>query len=81
MMSFFRLNTLLLVLVTTWTSAQQTALYSNENQDFNKAVLLYKEKQFQAAQILFDQVKTHATNQELVADCDFYIANCAIRTN
>jgi len=81
MMSFFRLNTLLLVLVTTWTSAQQTAVYSNENQNFNKAVLLYKDKQFQAAQILFDKVKRISIDQELVADCEFYLANCAIRTN
>ena len=43
MMSFFRLNTLLLVLVTTWTSAQQTAVYSNENQDFNNDLTKLKE--------------------------------------
>lgn len=61
--------------------AQQTDVYLNDKQDYNKAILLYKEKQFQAAQILFDKVKSTSTDMEVKSDCDFYIANCAIRTN
>lgn len=61
--------------------AQQTEVYLNEKTDFNQAVILYKDKQFQAAQILFDKVKNQSKDEEIQSDCDFYIANCAIRTN
>lgn len=61
--------------------AQQSAVYIDHNQDYNKAVQLYKEQQFQASQILFDKVKSTATSEEIISDCDYYIANCAIKTN
>lgn len=60
-------------------SAQQSNIYTHELTDFDKAVFLYKDKQYQAAQILFDKVKSTASNDEVKSDCAYYSANCAIR--
>lgn len=73
--------TLLLLFVSQSIIAQQSAVYTNQNQDYNKAIQLYKEQQFQASQILFDKVKSTSTSEEIIADCEYYIANCAIKTN
>ncbi|CAM4447557.1 tetratricopeptide repeat protein [Flavobacterium terrigena] len=72
---------LLLLFVSQSTIAQQSAVCLSQNQDFDKAVQLYKEQQFQASQILFDKVKSTSTSEEIISDCDYYIANCAIKTN
>lgn len=71
----------LIFCISQFSFAQQSAIYVDDNQDYNKAVLLYKEKQFQAAQILFDKVKSTSTSEEIISDCDYYIAICAIKTN
>ncbi|GAA4768008.1 MULTISPECIES: tetratricopeptide repeat protein [Flavobacterium] len=60
--------------------AQQSEIYTNNLVDYNKALTLYRDKQYQSAQIIFEQVKQKANN-ELEADCSYYIANCAIRLN
>lgn len=60
-------------------SAQQSNIYTHELTDFDKAVDLYKDKQYQAAQILFNKVKTANSNYEVKSDCAYYSANCAIR--
>ncbi|SHJ07280.1 tetratricopeptide repeat protein [Flavobacterium terrae] len=60
--------------------AQQSEIYTNSLVDYNKALTLYRDKQYQSAQIIFEKVKQNATN-ELEADCSYYIANCAIRLN
>ena len=61
--------------------AQQSSVYTHELTEFNRAVELYKDKQYQAAQILFDKVKSKTDNMEVESDCAYYIANCAIRLN
>lgn len=61
--------------------AQQSSIYTHDLKEFDKAVALYKDKQYQSAQILFDNVKNNVTNDEIKADCAYYIANCAIRLN
>ncbi|WP_395046487.1 tetratricopeptide repeat protein [Flavobacterium sp.] len=61
--------------------AQQSAIYTNDLADYNKALSLFNNKQYQSAQILFDKVKQENSNPELEADCTYYIANCAIRLN
>lgn len=63
--------------------AQQSAIYTNDLREYNKAVSLYKEKQYQAAQIIFEKVKAENENKnsDVEADCASYIANCAIRLN
>lgn len=63
--------------------AQQTAIYTNDLTEYNKAVSLYKDKQYQAAQIIFEKVKAENDNKnsDVEADCAYYVANCAIRLN
>lgn len=62
-------------------SAQKSAIYTHESKDFDKALSLYNDEQYASAQIIFDKVKSATTNEELLSDCSYYIANCAIRTN
>jgi TolA-binding protein len=61
--------------------AQQSAIYTNDLEDFQRALGLYKNNQYQSAQILFDKVKTENYNTEVQSDCAYYSANCAIRLN
>lgn len=62
-------------------NAQQSNIYTDQNADFYKAVELYKEKQFQTAQVLFHKVKHSNQSNEIQSDCAYYIANCAIHLN
>ena len=61
--------------------AQQSAIYTNQTSEFDKAILLYNDKQYLVAQILFEKVMQQSTENEIKSDCAFYIANCAIRLN
>ncbi|WP_306352828.1 tetratricopeptide repeat protein [Flavobacterium sp. '19STA2R22 D10 B1'] len=81
MRKFSWLIILLLCIGTKHVSAQQSAIYTHDLKDYDRAVLLYNSKQYQSAQIIFDRVRTENSNQEVQADCAYYIANCAIRLN
>jgi tetratricopeptide (TPR) repeat protein len=61
--------------------AQKSAIYTQESKDFDKAVSLFKARQYVSAQFVFQSIKATTTNAELKSDCSYYIANCAIRTN
>ncbi|MGV7107742.1 tetratricopeptide repeat protein [Flavobacterium sp. U410] len=61
--------------------SQQTAIYTNELKEFDRAIELYKDQQYQSAQIIFEEVKNQIKNQDVQADCAYYIANCAIHLN
>ncbi|RSK39176.1 tetratricopeptide repeat protein [Mangrovimonas spongiae] len=63
------------------TYAQQSAAYTSELVDYQKALSLYNNHQYLAAQTLFKQVKKMAETDVLESDCAFYIANCAVRLN
>jgi len=71
----------LLMLVSAISIAQITDVYSHDLKDYNKAVELYKDKQYQSAQIIFKKVSNQNKNYEVQSDCSYYIANCAIRLN
>ena len=60
--------------------AQQSEIYTNDNQDFNRALTLFKNKQYQSAQILFEQIK-QKNNPDLEADCAYYSAICGLKLN
>lgn len=62
-------------------SAQKSGIYSYDSKDFDKAISLYNEGQYASAQLIFEKVKSATANKELLSDCSYYIANCAIRTN
>ncbi|MFA5296850.1 MAG: tetratricopeptide repeat protein [Lutibacter sp.] len=61
-------------------SAQQTSIYTNSLATYDHAIELYKSKAYLAAQEKFIDIKTEFDNsEEQKANCDYYIANCAIR--
>ena len=70
-----------LLLLIGHTHAQQSATYTNELVDYQKALTLYNNKQYQAAQSMFDKVKDARDNEQSVSDCTYYYANCAVRLN
>jgi len=61
--------------------AQKSAIYTNDLQEFNRALSLFTNNQYQSAQIIFDNVKTVNTNSDVQADCAYYSAICAIHLN
>ncbi len=60
---------------------QESAIYTDPISEMDKAFSLYQDKQYLAAQILFDKVKQQNKEQEIQSDCAYYIADCAIRLN
>jgi TolA-binding protein len=62
-------------------SGQQSAIYTNNLSEFDNAVKLFKDKQYQSAQILFEKVKQNDNSQDVQADCAYYIGICAIHLN
>jgi tetratricopeptide (TPR) repeat protein len=71
----------LFLLIFTISFSQQTAVFTNELVDYNKALELYHNNQFLAAQNLFARVKGQVKDETLQGDCAYYIANCAVRLN
>ena len=62
-------------------SGQQSAIYTNNLSEFDNAVKLFKDKQYQSAQILFEKVKQDNRSIDVKADCAYYIGICAIHLN
>ncbi len=62
-------------------TAQQSAIYTNELVLYNQALELYNNKQFLAAQTLFDKVRDVVDDENIDANCTYYIANCAVWLN
>jgi len=62
-------------------AGQQTAAYTSDLVDYQKALSLYNNQQYLAAQSLFYQVKKTANEEVLKSDCAYHIANCAVRLN
>ncbi|MCC4229772.1 tetratricopeptide repeat protein [Zunongwangia profunda] len=61
--------------------SQQSAIYTNDLVKFNKALELYNNEQYLAAQKLFADVKEQATDEKIKGDCAYYVANAAVRLN
>jgi tetratricopeptide (TPR) repeat protein len=72
---------LALIFTLQFISAQQSKAYYFDLKEYNEALTLYNNKQYQASQILFNKVYKKTTDNETIANCDYYIANCAIRLN
>ncbi len=72
---------LMFFVLTTSTFGQKTEVYSNQLSDFDKAISLYKDKQYLTAQLLFEKVKNQNPSDEIAADCAYYSAFCAIKLN
>ena len=61
--------------------SQQSAIHTNELSDYRRALELYNNQQYLAAQSLFDDVKDEVESERVKANCAYYIANAAIRLN
>lgn len=61
--------------------SQQSAIHTNELVDYNRALELYNNQQYLAAQTLFDEVQDEVEDERIKANCAYYIANAAIRLN
>ncbi|TDN84736.1 tetratricopeptide repeat protein [Salegentibacter sp. 24] len=61
--------------------SQRSATYTHDLAEFNKALELYNNQQFLAAQNLFDEVKEQTEDEKIEGDCAYYIANAAVRLN
>lgn len=72
---------LALTLFTVTAMAQESAIYTNSLRDYQEALSLYNNKQYQASQAIFNKIKQSTTDLETKANCAYYIANCAVRLN
>ncbi|ULC58993.1 tetratricopeptide repeat protein [Flaviramulus sp. BrNp1-15] len=61
--------------------AQQSATYTSNLVDYQKALSLYNNQQYLAAQSLFRSIKKSSSEDIIKSDCTYYIANCAVRLN
>ena len=61
--------------------AQQSATYTNDFVAYQKALSLYNNQQYLAAQAAFKQIKKTSKSEAIESDCTYYIANCAVRLN
>ncbi|MFV0541237.1 MAG: tetratricopeptide repeat protein [Aestuariibaculum sp.] len=61
--------------------AQKSATYTSNFVDYQRAILLFNDSQYLAAQDLFSDIKQANTDKNIQADCAYYIANCAVRLN
>ena len=69
------------LLLNFYSFAQQSATYTHDLVDYQKALTLYNNKQYQAAQSLFDKIIDITEDEQLESDCAYYYANCAVRLN
>ena len=60
---------------------QQSAAYTHDLVDFNRALELYNNEQYLAAQNLFDEVMNDTDDEKIKGDAAYYIANAAVRLN
>lgn len=59
--------------------AQKTAVYSNDEVHFSKALSLYRARQFKSAQQLFKSLESHSSDSFLKSNVAYYVANCAVK--
>lgn len=62
-------------------SGQETKIYTFEQKDYQDALALYHNEQYQAAQTIFHEVKNNAKDEEVRANSAYYEANAAVRLN
>ena len=62
-------------------TAQESKIYTHDQKDYQEALALYNNKQYQAAQTIFESVKNSTRDVETQANSAYYVANSAIRLN
>ncbi len=61
--------------------AQETEIYTHDQKQYQDALALYNNEQYQAAQSIFAKVKDNTKNLETKANSAYYEANAAVRLN
>jgi tetratricopeptide (TPR) repeat protein len=62
-------------------NAQESKIYTHEDKEYQDALALYNNEQYQAAQTIFAKVKNTTDNLETKANSAYYEANAAVRLN
>lgn len=78
----FRIKIILVLMVALSTPifAQETAFYTDKSAEFQRALQLYENASYLAAQKAFENIKDNVEPySEYRADCEYYIANSAVR--
>jgi TolA-binding protein len=60
---------------------QESKIYTHDRKDFQDALALYNNEQYQAAQTLFEKVGASTKDGETKANSAYYVANAAVRLN
>ncbi len=74
LLTFLLLNILLEL------KAQESDFYYNRDTQFVKAVNLYSDKEYKAAEYEFEQLKNTRSNPQILGDIYFYLASISVRT-
>jgi len=73
---------LIAFLLTFFVFSQKTEIYTNPLASYNNAVSLYQNKSYNAAQAMFKELTNQfSATSELKANCEYYIADSAIKLN
>jgi TolA-binding protein len=74
-------NMLVMLILCTVISAQQTFYHTGDDNLYRKGMELYQNGKYSAAQQLFDKfTREHeGENSDLMSNCDFYAAMCALK--
>lgn len=64
-----------------WSTSQETKIYTHSGKEYQDALVLYNNQQYQAAQTIFEMVKSNTKDMETEANSAYYMANAAIRLN
>ena len=62
-------------------TAQETKIHTHKKKDYQDALALYNNEQYQAAQTIFEKVKLSTKDYETEANSTYYAANAAVRLN
>ena len=62
-------------------TAQESRIYTHDERQYQEALNLYNNKQYQAAQTLFQKVNGSTKDQETAANSAYFVANAAVRLN
>ncbi len=62
-------------------TAQESKIYTHSQKEYQDALTLYNNEQYQAAQTIFQKVKATTKDEETAANSAYYEANAAVRLN
>ena len=61
--------------------SQESKIYTHEQKQYQDALALYNDNQYQAAQTIFEKVQHSTDDPETAANSAYYVANAAVRLN